>query len=264
MHIDIGESVLLIYTASVSSFQIFTLKEMDHLRKAGEILRLCLQETAKQVRAGVTTLDLDRFAEAFILSKGGRPAFKGYHGFPCTLCTSINEECVHGIPSHRVLKDGDIVSLDCGVIVGGLYTDACVTVPVGVIPEDVQTFLEKSKAALETACAIIKPGVRIGDISSAIQQSVEGAGYNCVKALTGHGLGHTLHQYPDIPNVGRAGSGPVLPAHTLIAIEPITAMGKSGIKDGDDGWTIITADGSLASHFEHTVLVTGNGHEILA
>jgi methionyl aminopeptidase len=248
----------------MSSFQIFTLKEIAHLRKAGEILRACLEETAKQVSAGATTGDLDRFAEAFIVARGGKPAFKGYHGFPATLCTSVNEECVHGIPGKRVLQDGDIVSLDGGVIVGGLYTDACVTVPVGMIPADVQTFLDKSKAALEAACAIVKPGIRIGDISATIQQMVEGDGYSCVKALTGHGLGSTLHQYPDIPNVGKHGSGPIVPPHTIIAIEPITAMGAGGIRDGDDGWTIVTADGSLSAHFEHTVLVTGSGYEILA
>jgi methionyl aminopeptidase len=248
----------------MSSFQIFTLKEIEHLRAAGAILRACLEAAAKEVRPGITTGELDRFAEGFIVARGGRPAFQGYHGFPATLCTSVNDECVHGIPGKRVLHDGDIVSLDCGVIVGGLYTDACVTVPVGAVSADVETFLAKSKAALEAACAIVKPGIRIGDISATVQQEVEGAGYSCVKSLTGHGLGNTLHQYPDIPNVGRAGSGPVVPAHTIIAIEPITAMGQGSIRDADDGWTIATADGSLSAHFEHTVLVTGSGHEILA
>ncbi len=248
----------------MSSFQTFSLKEIAHLRKAGEILRRCLEETAAAVRPGITTGELDLIAEKFIVSEGGKPAFKGYRGYPATLCTSVNEQCVHGIPGKKMVQEGDIISLDCGVIVGGLYTDACVTVPVGRIADDVRVFLDASKQALEDACAIVAPGVRIGDISCAIQHSVEGRGYKSVRGLTGHGLGSTLHQFPDIPNTGRAGSGPVLPPHTIIAIEPITSMGSDMIEDEEDGWTIRTADRAWSAHFEHTVLVTGEGHEILA
>ncbi len=176
----------------------------------------------------------------------------------------MNDECVHGIPGHRVLKDGDIVSLDCGVVIDGLNTDACITVPVGTVSSDIKKFLEHSAEALEVACALVAPGKRIGDLSHAIQKYVEKGGYKCVDGLTGHGLGFDLHQFPDIPNTGRAGSGPVLPANTLIAIEPITSMGGSAIRDGADGWTICTRDGSLSAHFEHTVLVTEQGNEILA
>jgi methionyl aminopeptidase len=248
----------------MSTFQLFDDGQIKNLREGGKILRECLQETSKRVKAGVTTIELDRFAESFIRARGGIPAFKGYRGFPGTLCISLNEQCVHGIPGDRVIEDGDIVSLDGGVIYGGLYTDACITVPCGDIPDDVRAFLQKSSDTLEAACALVKPGIKVGDISSTIQKSVEGAGYSCVNDLTGHGLGTRLHQFPDIPNVGKANTGPVLPAWTFIAIEPITAMGKPKIREESDGWTITTADRSLSAHFEHCVLVTDQGHEILA
>lgn len=249
----------------MASFQIFSPAEIELLRKGGKILRDCLTETAKQVKPGVTTAELDRFAEEFIRShEGATPAFKGYHGFPATLCTSVNEQCVHGIPGPRKLIEGDIVSLDGGVIFGNLYTDACVTVPVGNISAEAALFLKVSEEALETVCAMVAPGVKIGDISAAIQKYVEGHGYSCVNGLTGHGLGTTLHQFPDVPNVGKVGTGPKLPVHTIIAIEPITAMGKPNIREESDGWTITTADRSLSGHFEHTVLVTENGYELIA
>lgn len=249
----------------MSRFQIFTQDEIADLRIAGKILRECLQLVSSKVREGISTAELDDIAEQFIRShKGATPAFKGYHNYPATLCTSINDECVHGIPGSRKLKNGDIVSLDGGVIYGGLYTDACVTVPVGEIPQDVQTFLQVSKESLEAACALVQPGARIGDISSCIEQYLVEHGYQPVRNLTGHGLGTTLHQFPDIPNRGKKGTGPALPKYTIIAIEPITSMGGDGIRDGEDGWTICTADGSLSAHFEHTILVTPEGHEILA
>ncbi len=249
----------------MSAFQVLTQAQIAHMREAGAILRACLEHVSTAVRPGMTTAEVDHLAEAFIVSHtGATPAFKGYHGFPATLCTSVNDQCVHAIPGRRVLEDGDIVSLDCGVIVGGMYTDACVTVPVGTVKPEVKLFLERSKQALEEAVAFIKPGTRVGDISAAIQAAVERHGYSCVNGLTGHGLGTTLHQFPDIPNTGRKGTGPALPKHVVIAVEPITAMGRSEIRDGDDGWTISTADGSVSAHFEHTILVTPDGHEILA
>jgi methionyl aminopeptidase len=249
----------------MSSFQIFTQDQIALLRKGGQILRQCLVHTAEHVKPGITTLELDAIAEEYIRSHAGaRPAFKGYHGFPATLCTSVNEECVHGIPGARVLQEGDIVSLDGGVIYGELYTDACITVGVGTISKEVDAFLRSTSDALEAACAIVAPGIRIGDISATIQQYVEERGYSCVNGLTGHGLGDTLHQFPDIPNSGKKGTGPALPKYTLIAIEPITSMGRPQIKEGSDGWTISTADRSLSGHFEHTVLVTPDGHEIIA
>ncbi len=249
----------------MSTFQLFSPAQIESLRRAGKILRECLDMTAAAVRPGITTGELDRLAEEFILShKGAKPGFKGYHGYPATLCTSVNDECVHGIPGSRVLKDGDIIALDGGVIVDGLNTDACISVGVGPISDELKKFLSVSNEALEIACALVRPGTRIGDISHAIQKHVERHGYSCVRGLTGHGLGTDLHQFPDIPNTGKAGTGPVLPPHTLIAIEPITSMGADGIRDSDDGWTILTKDGSRSAHFEHTVLLTEEGSEILA
>jgi methionyl aminopeptidase len=245
-------------------FQILTPAQIKSLRTAGKILRECLEATANYAKAGMTTKEIDEFAEEFIRSRGGIPAFKGYNGFTGTLCTSVNEECVHGIPGPKVLNNGDIIGLDGGVIYDKLYTDACITVPIGEVPFETIRFLEVSKAALEAAVSIVKPGTKIGDISSMIQAVVEGGGYRCVNALTGHGLGSELHQFPDIPNTGTKGTGPTLPAWTLIAIEPITSMGGPGIRELEDGWTIVTADGSLSAHFEHSVLVTEDGCEVLA
>lgn len=249
----------------MSHFQLFSTEQIASLRRGGKVLADCLRHVASLVRPGMKTLELDRAAEEFIRSHdGAAPAFKGYRGFPGSLCTSVNDECVHGIPGPRILKQGDIIALDCGVLFDGLYTDACLSVAVGKIPSATQQFLDVTKDALDRACATVRPGTRIGDISSTIQGTVEGAGYSCVKALTGHGLGTTLHQFPDVPNTGEAGTGPILPAWTLIAIEPITAIGKGSIKEGGDGWTIATLDGSLSAHFEHTVLVTVDGYEIIA
>ncbi len=249
----------------MSKFQIFTPAQIENLRVGGKILRECLVLAGSRAKAGMTTKDVDTIAEEFILShKGARPAFKGYHGFPGTICASVNEQCVHGIPGDRVLKDGDILSIDCGVIYGELYTDACITVPIGSVSADVLTFLRASEDALNAAVQVVRPGAKVGDISHTIQRAVEGAGYSCVNGLTGHGLGDTLHQFPDVPNTGKRGTGPTLPVHTLIAIEPITAMGGPEIKELHDGWTIQTRDGSLSAHFEHSVLVTEGGYEIIA
>lgn len=250
----------------MSDFQIFSPAARDLARDSGKVLRACLQEVRKHVQPGISTKELDDLAEKFICDHHGAvPAFKGYNNYPATLCISINEEAVHGIPSaSRILKDGDIVSLDGGVIFGGVYTDACITVPVGNVSSETLKFLDVTEKALEKACGMVKPGEHVGDVSFAIESSVVKAGYHCLKALTGHGLGDTLHQFPDIPNVGRAGTGPIIPPWTLLAIEPITCMGTSDIKEGDDGWTIKSADGSLTCHFEHTILVTEKGMEILA
>lgn len=249
----------------MSSFQIFTPAQIADLRIGGRILRECLVIAGASAKAGMTTKEVDTIAEEFILShKGARPAFKGYHGFPATICASVNEQCVHGIPGDRVLHDGDILSIDCGVIYGDLYTDACITVPIGTVAENVLAFLRVTEDALGKAVNVVRPGAKVGDISSIIQRTVESGGYSCVDGLTGHGLGDTLHQFPDVPNVGKRGTGPMLPANTLIAIEPITSMGRPEIKELHDGWTIQTRDNSLSAHFEHTVLVTEEGCEIIA
>lgn len=245
--------------------QIFTASQISDLRKGGAILRDCLEHVASLVKPGVTTADLDKAAETFITARGGKPAFKGYQGYKATLCTSVNDEIVHGIPGPRVLKDGDIISLDNGVIYGGLYTDACVSVGVGNISPQAQTFLDTISQTLELVVKdVVKSGVQVGTISAFIQRHIESAGYTVVRQLTGHGLGNTLHQFPDIPNWGKQGTGPELPVHTLIAIEPIAVMGGDAISTDDDGWTIRTKDGSLAGHFEHTLLITEGGCEVIA
>lgn len=248
----------------MSQCQIFRPAEIESVRRAGSILRACLEMLAKEVKPGITTVELDKLAEDFIRHHGGEPAFKGYHNFPATLCVSVNDECVHGIPSMRVLEEGDVVSLDCGVVVDELYTDACITVPVGQVSKDAQRLLTVTKQALDDAVAIIKEGIRVGDISATIQKTVEGGGCTPVRSLTGHGLGRTLHQFPDIPNIGKMHTGAVLPAWTVIAIEPIVSLGSGEVRDGGDGWTLNIADGSWAAHFEHTVLVTPDGCEVLA
>ena len=248
------------------TFQIFTPAEIASLRIAGSILRDCLKEVSALVVPGISTLELDREVEKYILSRGGRPAFKGYFGFTGSLCTSVNEEVVHGLPrADKVLTAGDIISLDCGVIYEDLYTDACVTVPVGTVAPATRKFLSHVSQTLEDVIAeIVKAGVHVGDISSFIEKRLQKGGYQAVRTLTGHGLGTTLHQFPDVPNVGKAGTGPLLPVGTMIAIEPIATMGAAEVFTADDGWTVITVDNSLAAHFEHSVLITEAGPEVIA
>ncbi len=214
--------------------------------------------------AGVRTMELDQWAEAFIREHGGEPAFKGYGGFPGTLCTSVNEECVHGIPGARALREGDIVSLDCGVRFEGLVTDACITVPIGRVSEDAVHVMEVAQAALERAVSVLKAGIHVGDVSHAIEEVVRAGSCKVIKPLTGHGLGESVHHYPDIPNHGRRGTGPVFPAGTVVAIEPIVSLEDDDVRQLSDGWTLVTAKGSLCSHSEYTLLVTEQGCDIIA
>jgi methionyl aminopeptidase len=246
--------------------QIFTPAQIESLRQGGAILRDCLQHLRPLAKAGVSTLELDDIAEDFIRGRGGKPAFLGYNGFTGTLCTSVNDRVVHGIPSpEEILKDGDIVSLDCGVIFDDLYTDACITVPVGTVGKPVLDFLQTVSDALEGVIThVVKGGVRVGDISAYVEKHIRAGGYTPIRVLTGHGLGDTLHQFPDVPNVGKAGTGPVLPAGTMIAIEPIASMKGEEVYTADDGWTVLTKDMSLACHFEHSLLLTENGCEVIA
>lgn len=247
------------------SCQIFTEEEIASLRKGGKILRACLDHVASLVEPGVTTRALDEAAETFICShNGAKPGFKGYHGFPATLCTSVNEQCVHGLPGDRVLHEGDIISVDCGVIFKGLYTDACITVPVGSVSAEAQSLLTITKRCLEKVVDLTKEGVRVGDISFLIQATAEKEGFHPVRALTGHGLGTTLHQFPDIPNIGTAHTGAKLPSNTIIAVEPIISAGSDAVREADDGWTLSTKDGALCAHFEHTLLIHHDYCEILA
>lgn len=244
-------------------FQIFTEEQVQHLRTGGKILHDCLAHVSALVEPGISTGFLDSVAETFIRDHDGIPGFKGYQGYPATLCTSVNDVCVHGIPGPQILQDGDLISIDCGVIFGGLNTDACVTVPVGTIGPLPKRLSDASRDALQAAVAIVKAGIHVGDISATVERIARERGFSPVRALTGHGLGTMLHQYPDIPNVGTAKTGPVLPAMTLIAIEPIISAGSDAIVEGDDGWAIYAKDHALIAHFEHTVLVRQDGGEVL-
>ena len=253
------------FSIPMSQFQIFTDEEIELVREGGKILRDCLDFMGQEVGIGVTTKDLDRKAEEFIRShNGAEPGFKGYHGFPATLCTSVNEECVHGIPGDRVLQDGDIISVDCGVRMHGFYTDACRTFPIGNISDEAQKLMAATQGALNAAEKILKAGVHVGDVSSAVQQYAESQGFTVVRSLTGHGLGKDLHQFPDIPNFGEAGTGAVFPVKTLVAIEPIIATGEYQVIQSKDGWTLSMKDKGLSAHFEHTFVVWEDKCEIIA
>lgn len=207
---------------------------------------------------------LDAFVENKILEQGAKPAFKGYHNYPATLCVSVNEEVVHGIPSDKVLKEGDIVGLDLGAIHEGFYGDSAVTIPVGCIDDDTAKLLEVTKASLFAGIEQGKKGGRLSDISNAIQTFVEKEGYSIVTDFVGHGIGRSLHEEPQIPNFGPKGQGPRLREGMVLAIEPMVNMGKHQVKVLDDGWTAVSADGSLSAHFEHTIAITKSGPQILS
>lgn len=244
--------------------QVFTSAEIQSFRTGGIMLRECLDMLAALVEPGITTKELDQKAEEFIRVRGGEPAFKGYGGYPATLCTSVDEECVHGIPGERTLRDGEIISLDCGVRFQGLVTDACITTKVGSVSFQAENLMSVTKAALDRAVETLRAGIRVGDLSAAIQEVIEEGGCVPVKPLTGHGVGRSVHQYPDIPNHGKRGTGPVFPAGTVVAVEPIVSVSAKDVRIMPDGWTLVTEDGSLSAHFEHTLLVTEEGCEVIA
>ena len=235
------------------------------MRRAGHVVREVLELVRALVKPGATTLDLEKAAEARIAELGARPAFKGYHGFPCVLCTSVNSEVVHGIPSaKRVLKEGDIVSVDCGAIIDGYFGDAAITVPVGrKIAPDTERLLKVTEASLRSAIAAVKPGATLGDIGAAVQTVVEAEGFSVVRDFVGHGIGSNMHEDPQVPNFGEAGRGMKLRAGMVIAIEPMVNAGQPEVKVLKDGWTAVTNDGSMSAHFEHTVAVTDTGARIL-
>jgi len=250
----------------MSIIPIKTPAQIEAMRIGGRVLREVLEVTAAAVRPGISTAELDRIAELQTLKHAGcTPGFKGYQGFPGTLCISINDEVVHGIPSKsRILKEGDIVGLDGGVLHQSLFTDACVTVIVGEAKPEIRHFVKTTKQALDRAVKLVRSGVRIGDLSAMIQKTLEDQGYSPVVTCTGHGVGVELHEPPEILNAGRKGTGPEMKPGMVLAIEPISAMGKGDVFTSKDGWTVITEDHSLSAHFEHTILVTETGHEILA
>ena len=234
------------------------------MRAANQFVADVLAELEAAVAPGVTTADLDRLAEKLAREGGAIPAFKGYRGFPATLCASINEEVVHGIPSAaRALKDGDIISLDMGVKLDGYYGDSAITVPVGTVPESTSRLLRVTREALDRAIEQVKVGGRLSDIGHAVQQWVESHGFSIVREFVGHGIGEKLHEEPQIPNYGQPGRGPRLAEGMVLAIEPMVAMGRPETKVLGDGWTAVTKDGSLAAHFEHTVAVGATGPVIL-
>lgn len=239
-------------------------RELDHMRAAGRILAEVKARLKALVRPGASTKDIDEDIEAFIVGKGAAPAFKGYRGYPATVCASINDEVVHGIPSaKRKLKDGDIIGLDLGCIVEGYYGDCAITLPVGPVPERVQELLDVTRESLDKAIVQCRAGNRIGDISYAVQAHCESRGFGVVRSFVGHGIGRALHEEPQVPNFGEAGRGPVLKAGMVLAIEPMVTMGSWEVRVLEDGWTAVTVDGSLAAHFEDTIAITANGPEVL-
>jgi methionyl aminopeptidase len=239
-------------------------REIEKMRRAGQVVREVLELVRAMVKPGATTYDLERAAEARVSELGVKAAFKGYHGFPCVLCTSVNSEVVHGIPSpKRVLREGDIVSVDFGVVVDGFYGDAAITVPVGKIDEKAERLLRATEASLKAGIAAVKPGATLGDVGAAVQGVVEGEGFSVVRDFVGHGIGVHMHEDPQVPNFGEAGQGMRLKAGMVIAIEPMVNAGKPDVKVLDDGWTAVASDGSMSAHFEHTVAVTANGATVL-
>jgi methionyl aminopeptidase len=240
-------------------------QEIEKMRRAGQVVREVLELVRGMVKPGVTTIELERAAEARLKERGAKPAFKGYHGFPCVLCTSVNQEVVHGIPSpKRVLKEGDIVSVDCGAIVDGYYGDAAITVPVGEkIDPRTARLLKVTEESLNLAIAAVKPGATLGDIGAAVQDVVEAEGFSIVRDFVGHGIGVHMHEDPQVPNFGQKGRGMKLRAGMVIAIEPMVNAGKADVQVLGDGWTAVTLDSSMSAHFEHTVAVTATGARVL-
>jgi methionyl aminopeptidase len=233
--------------------------EIEVMAKASKLVAETLEALKREIRPGVTTDDLDRAADEFIRSRGGVPAFKGYRAYPKTLCASVNEQVVHGIPSKRMLREGDIIGLDLGAIVESFYGDSAVTVPVGRIAPRVQELLRVTEEALYKGIEQAVVGNRLSDISHAIQRHVEAAGFSVVTEFVGHGIGRRLHEEPQVPNYGQPGQGPRLQAGMVLALEPMVNMGSSGVRVLEDQWTAVTQDGSLSAHFEHTIAIQPSG-----
>ncbi len=238
--------------------------EIEILRENALIVSRTLAEVAKYIKPGVSTLTLDKIAEEYIRAEGAVPGFKGYRGFPATLCTSINEEVVHGIPGERVLKNGDIISIDCGCQKHGFFGDSAYTFPVGTVGEGVLMLLKRTRESLTKAIEVAVAGRRVGDISAAVQEYVEGFGYSVVRELVGHGIGRQLHEKPDVPNYGRKGSGIKMQPGLVICIEPMINMGTKSVLQDHDGWTIRTADRMPSAHYELTVVVQKERADVLS
>jgi methionyl aminopeptidase len=240
-----------------------TPEQVDAMAAAGEILVRCLHMLSAKARPGVTTKELDLAAEKLIRSQGAEPAFKGYRGFPASICASPNSMVVHGIPDDYECKRGDVLSLDVGVIRDGWVADAAITVPIGPVDPGARKLLDVTKAALFAGVEEMRPGNRLGDVSAAIQRAVEIEGLSIIRTLVGHGIGREMHEEPQVPNFGTPGKGPLLEEGTVLAIEPMVNAGGALVRMGEDGWAVYSQDGSLAAHFEFTVAITAEGPRIL-
>lgn len=240
-----------------------TKEEVEIIKEGADILGRTHGIIAKAIKPGIKTIELENLAFDFITEAGAKPSFKGYQGFPYTLCISVNDQVVHGFPGEYILKEGDIISVDCGVFWKGFHSDSAYTYPVGTVSEDVMNLLRETKASLYLGIENAIEGNRVGDISYAIQSHVENLGYGVVRELVGHGVGKKLHEKPEVPNYGKRGNGPKLVSGMVIAIEPMINLGKKNIVQEDDGWTIRTSDKKPSAHFEHTVLVSKEKAEIL-
>ena len=240
-----------------------TESEIRKIRESSLIVSKALAEVAKVIKAGVTSADIDKVAENYIVSQGAKPAFKGYKGFPATLCVSVNAQIVHGIPGNYAFKEGDIVSVDCGAVKDGFYGDSAYTFKIGKVSPEAEQLLKITKESLYKGIEAAVEGNRLGDVSAAVQQHAEKYKYGVVRELVGHGIGRSLHEGPDVPNYGRKGNGIKLQRGLVIAIEPMINMGVKEVKQEDDGWTVTTQDGKPSAHFEHTVAIAKGKAEIL-
>ena len=238
-------------------------QELDSMRRAGKIVGNVIDLLKAAVAPGMTTKDLDKIAYKEITRQGAKPTFMGYHGFPASICTSVNEDIVHGIPGKRILQEGDIVKVDVGATIEGFIGDAAVSLPVGEVTPEAITLMMDTRMSLEEGIRAAQPGGRVGDIGAAVQAYGESRGYGVVREFVGHGVGRFLHEDPQVPNYGQAGMGPLLRVGMCIAIEPMFNLGDWHTKILDDDWTVITADGKLSAHFEHSIAITEDGPEIL-
>lgn len=244
--------------------QVKTDIEIEKIRRSSLLVGKTIAEVARHMKPGISTIELDKIAETFIRDHGALPAFKGYHGYPATLCISLNEVVVHGIPGKTELKDGDLVSIDCGTIIDGYYGDSAFSFGIGEIKEEIQLLLSRTKESLLRGIAVAMAGKRVGDIGYEVQSFVEEYGYSVVRDLVGHGLGTSLHEKPEIPNFGKRGSGPKLEDGMVICIEPMINLGSRVVIQERDGWTIRTADRKASAHFEHAIAIRKDGADILS
>lgn len=237
--------------------------EIEYMRRAGKVVGNTLEKLQEVVKPGITTAELDRLAEDMILRQGAKPSFKGYHGFPASICASVNNEVVHGIPDERVLKEGDIISIDCGACLNGYHGDAARTIAVGNISEVAYQLIDITQKSFFEGIKKALVGNRLTDISHAIQMLVEKQGFSIVRSFVGHGIGKDMHEDPEVPNYGKPGKGPKLTAGMMLAIEPMVNTGSYHVEIKENGWTVVTVDGGLSAHYENTVAILDNGPEIL-